>query len=838
MQVSRRPGRPETLIIIALLLVLGSSLNWSVDAGEPAESLLPGECLVLPPVGRYGRTPVHADALEERLVAGRWTTPRAGEEVALPGAKSLKWEPLKAGANGTFAHSALRGGYACFTVVSEGDRVALLEAAGHGMVYVNGEPRAGDPYQTGYVRLPVRLKGGTNELLFHVSRGSLKARLTPLEPTSVARFNTADLTLPDLIAGERVHALAAVVVLNATTETLKDATLRTANGEAFSVSTALPAIPPLGVRKVGFRLTGPAVAEGDQIVKLELVRGDKLLDAVDITLNCRARGQTHRRTFPSEIDGSVQYFAVVPAQEDAPVGEKPGLVLTLHGAGVEAIGQANAYAPKSWCHLVAATNRRPYGFDWEDWGRLDALEVLQLAQRQLDADPRRTYLTGHSMGGHGAWHLGVTYPDRFAAIGPSAGWISMWSYAGARRPEAPDPLQEMLLRSAAASDTLALMQNLKTAGVYVLHGEKDDNVPVQQARTMREHLGRFHPDFAYHEEPGQGHWWSKPDSRGAACVDWPPMFDFFAAHALPPTGEVRNVEFRTFSPGVSAWCHWAGIEAQIRAFQISSVSLRCDPGQRTFAGQTENVARLCLDVGHLNPGEPLQVELDGQKLPPIAWPAEGTRVWLTRHEDRWQATPKPAANLKGPHRYGPFKEAFRNRVLFVYGTQGTAEENAWALAKARYDAETFWYRGNGAVDVVSDTAFDSSIEPDRNVVLYGNAKTHQAWRALLGDCPVQVLPGRMRIGERELIGEGLACLLVRPRPGSDRALVGVVSGTSLAGMKLTTRLPYFLSGVGFPDCVVLGPEALSESGKGIRVAGFFGLDWRLASGDFAWRDDR
>ena len=56
----------------------------------------------------------------------------------------------------------------------------------------------------------------------------------------------------------------------------------------------------------------------------------------------------------------------------------------------------------------------------------------------------RTYLTGHSMGGHGTWHLGVTFPDRFAAIAPSAGWISMWSYAGARRTESPSPVEELM----------------------------------------------------------------------------------------------------------------------------------------------------------------------------------------------------------------------------------------------------------------------------------------------------------------------------------------------------------------------------------------------------------
>ncbi len=134
-------------------------------------------------------------------------------------------------------------------------------------------------------------------------------------------------------------------------------------------------------------------------------------------------------------------------------------MLTLHGAGVEAIGQAEAYAPKSGLQIIAPTNRRPYGFDWEDWGRIDAIEVLDVAQRVFKTDPRRTYLTGHSMGGHGTWHLGVTYPDRFAAIAPSAGWISMWSYAGARRAESAPPIQQLVQRATAPSDTLALAQS-------------------------------------------------------------------------------------------------------------------------------------------------------------------------------------------------------------------------------------------------------------------------------------------------------------------------------------------------------------------------------------------
>ena len=33
-----------------------------------------------------------------------------------------------------------------------------------------------------------------------------------------------------------------------------------------------------------------------------------------------------------------------------------------------------------------------------------------------------------SMGGHGTWYLGSLYASRFAAIAPSAGWVSFFTY--------------------------------------------------------------------------------------------------------------------------------------------------------------------------------------------------------------------------------------------------------------------------------------------------------------------------------------------------------------------------------------------------------------------------
>jgi hypothetical protein len=127
----------------------------ATSSKQPARDLVLREGLVLPSVGSFGRSPIHMDALEAQIVAGRWSAPKAGDTVALPDGSTRKWEPAQSGKDGTFNHAAL-GGYAYFAVPATEPKVMILEAAGHNLVYVNGEPRMGDPYRHGYVRHSAR----------------------------------------------------------------------------------------------------------------------------------------------------------------------------------------------------------------------------------------------------------------------------------------------------------------------------------------------------------------------------------------------------------------------------------------------------------------------------------------------------------------------------------------------------------------------------------------------------------------------------------------------------------------------------------------------------------
>lgn len=398
----------------------------------PEDHIVVRSGLVLPFAVRGGRVAFARDPVAMRLARGAWERPKPGDPMRLSDGQERRWELIEADESGWFRGRMLIAGYVSAVVSVPESGVYILEAQGHSAVFVNGVPRGGNPYAYNYFRLPVALNKGENDLLFRVGRGRLRATLRA--PRGPVELITGDVTAPDIVRGDRSPLWLAMPVVNCTDEPLGGLVLAATDSSGEVLGQAeLPELPPCSVYKAPLQVAVKGDVGGETLRLAVTVGtpGQPALDRAEFDLRVVEAETTRKVTFRSGIDGSVQYYAVVPF-----TGEGPhGLVLTLHGAAVEAIGQARAYRAKEDLWIVAPTNRRPFGFDWEDWGRLDAIEVLELVQRRYLIDGRRVYLTGHSMGGHGTWHLGVTFPDRFAAIGPSAGWISFAHYGGGRRAE-------------------------------------------------------------------------------------------------------------------------------------------------------------------------------------------------------------------------------------------------------------------------------------------------------------------------------------------------------------------------------------------------------------------
>lgn len=772
------------------------------------------------------RTAFSMDPIQRSFVSGNAIAPRAGDEVAF-GDTRRSWAPVSAREDQWFEHEALRNGYLAFTYSAANDEVFLLEASGHSLAIVDGELHTGDWYQTGYVRVPVIFKKGDHSILLLAQRGRVRAKLIPVSGS--ASLDPGDLTLPDVVAGGPFDGVASIVMhRHSITNEAGGYAIRAGIAGGRPKTTGVLHTLPMSTRKVGFGFEVPEnQAPGEVDLKIELLHGNTaatsaVVDTRIVKVRVVTPEDTRRITFISDIDGSVQYYAVNPPIRGKTPAEKAGLVLSLHGASVEAVSQASSYARKNNIYIISPTNRRPYGFDWEDWGRLDALEVLRDARIRFDTDPSKTWLTGHSMGGHGTWQLGALFPDQFAAIAPSAGWISFSSYGGGAT--APgSPMDAMLRRAGLSSDTLQMQRNYQMHGVYILHGDADDNVPVSEARAMREVLAKFHPDFAYYEQPGAGHWW------GNACVDWVPIFEMFSRRTIAPATDMRPVDFTTPAPSISHACSWIEILQQIEPLTLSRVQCSIDKAGRKINITTKNVAGLLVKIPDASVVGNLSVEIDGTSVD-VSIDGGNRNIIMSKLAGGWASGAAPPKSAKGPHRGGLFKDAFRNRVIFVTSTKGGDADNAWSVRKARYDAGVFWVRGNGSIDIISDVEFDPEKYKNRNVVLYGNADTNGAWKALLGSSPIQVGNGYIRAGDRTFDGPDHAAVFIRPRPDSDTASVGVVAGSGLVGMRLSDRLAYFLSGAGFPDFTIIGPVASAAgsadaTGFNIVGAGFFNNNW-------------
>jgi hypothetical protein len=227
----------------------------------------------------------------------------------------------------------------------------------------------------------------------------------------------------------------------------------------------------------------------------------------------------------------------------------------------------------------------------------------------------------------------------------------------------------------------------------------------------------------------------------------------------------------------------------------------------------------------------LNIDLDGSKVENISIAGKQT-LCLERNEAGWKVVDENHDSAHKTGRNGSFKEAFNQRFVLVYGTGGNPEENEWMLARARYDAETFWYRGNGSVDVVSDQDWKSVAETDRSVIVYGNASINGAWKELLLDSPVVVERDTWQV-PGEAASNDAAVMMIRPRPGSAVASIGAIGGTDLRSMRAVSRLPIFSSGTGYPDLLIASPDFLETGVDAVRLTGYFGHDWSFESGEWA-----
>src|SRR5579863_4028837 len=156
------------------------------------------------------------------------------------------------------------------------------------------------------------------------------------------------------------------------------------------------------------------------------------------------------------------------------------IILFLHGRGERGaegmwqtqIGLPEALRdhPERWPFIIVMP-QCPQAHYWTD-PEMMAMAMSALDQQTIEfhADTARTYLTGLSLGGYGAWELAHTYPRRWAAIAIAAGGI-FWSYA-------PERWHDVATLPAEYARALG------RTPIWMFHGSEDNVVPERESELM------------------------------------------------------------------------------------------------------------------------------------------------------------------------------------------------------------------------------------------------------------------------------------------------------------------------------------------------------------------
>lgn len=499
------------------------------------------------------------------------------------------------------------------------------------------------------------------------------------------------------------------------------------------------------------------------------------------------------RAYRSAVDQSAQpYVMWVPPRYDP---ENPGRIdVVLHGRNsrlneISFLADAARNRSEGPGHLALHVfGRTNNAYRWA--GEEDVHEALAAARRNYRFDESQVVLRGFSMGGAGAWHLGLHHPDRWAAIEAGAGFTDTLVYAkkSLSNGRLPGEWQRPALRIYDAVDYSENAWNVPTVGYG---GEIDPQ--LQASVNIREALAdagaAFLPDgldwttrsldalfLVGPQTPHRFH----PESKARS--------EAFIRRALKQDrggpDEIRFVTYTTKYPR----CWWATVDGLEQHYQRAEIRARRDAARTALQATTAGISRLILrDAEHLR-----LIEIDGQTIEPLEQPT----LYLGKQAGKWRSFDSLDAlrgdrPVKRPGLQGPIDDAFTAPFQAVAPDRGESPE--LDLFRREYRK---WLRAE--VPIVSSDAADLS----KHVALFGTPQTN----ALLGKVADR-LPLKWEPGLR----------LIAPNPLNPDRYVVVNSGHTFheAEFRGTNALLFPRLG----DWAVVG-----QDGE-VREAGYFDERW-------------
>lgn len=490
------------------------------------------------------------------------------------------------------------------------------------------------------------------------------------------------------------------------------------------------------------------------------------------------------RGYVSDVDGSVQPYALtLPAGVNPKDGRRWPLHVVLHGRAdqmneVNFIHRMDGKPLKAesdqpeqnWIQLdVYGRGNNAYRFA----GETDVFEAMNDVKRRFRIDEARITLHGFSMGGAGAWHLGLHHPDVWSSVGPGAGFVDFYRYQKKDPENSEQRLPEPQHTTLAIYDSVNYAMNAFNVPVCTYGGENDPQLLA--STSMAEAAETLDVPIKVIVGPKMGHAFD-PESQKQFMA-------FHLEHSQkgrPRFGERKEIRFTTHTLRFNK-CDWMTIEEVESVYEPSTVEAKItDSGDVDVT--TSNVAalRLTRDVATdaIIDGTVLECRSAADGLLPDVFYVKGETGWQVLDYDESRGFGDNPEVRKRPGLQGPIDDAFMSSFVCVRGT-GTAwneDVNDWSKwTLDRFSAEfAQWMRGD--VRMVDDVSLDDETIANNHLVLFGDPGSNAVLSRIVDRLPITWTKEKIRIGDQEWSAGDHGVSLIFPNPLNPSKYVVLNSG--------------------------------------------------------------
>jgi hypothetical protein len=542
-----------------------------------------------------------------------------------------------------------------------------------------------------------------------------------------------------------------------------------------------------------------------------------------------ARGSVVRG-YESKVDGSFQPYAVIVPEGIDPAVDRVRLDVVLHGRGAT-LNEARFIAShdgkpapadasgKITLHVFGRTNN---AYRWS--GEADVFEAIDAVKRNYKVDDRRVVLRGFSMGGAGAWHLGLHHPSLWSSVEAGAGFSETKNYA--RLKDVPE-YQEKALHIYDAVDYAGNAFNVPIAG----YGGEED--PQRQASINIEEalkgLGYAMEaeglvtrgvgiDFLRVVGARMGH---KVDPASAKILS-----AFHDEHALKGLDRSpKRIKFTTYTLKYNQ-APWLRVEALQEHYRRAYVD--AEIRDRTVVVHAiENVAVLSVfrEMG-------TTIRLDGREFP-LEGAAKGRLpdVYFRLAGENWEpmdygasrAFEENAERGKRHNLQGPIDDAFTAGFICVIGDGDAWDPHIqrWAERRLQTFADDWRQYLRGEVPIKKESELTPDDLETRHLILFGDPGSNRLLARLLKDLPLTWTRDEIRLGGRVFGSRGRVPVLIAPNPLNPLRYIVLNTGHTFGAREFRGTNALLFPRLG--DYALFAADA--NAGEPI-VSGYFDEKWK------------